>query len=470
MKNTFKYIIMGSVAFSALFNSCKKDFLDRKPYTSVSTTDALKTASDMQIALTGTYAGLRSTNLYGRTLPVFGDLLADNIFVSIANSGRYLSEKTYSIVVNDDDVSSLWSNAYTVILRANNIIDAPLADGTAVKQYKGEAYAIRALLYFNLVRLFAKPYTDDPAALGVPLALHSDYTSLPKRNTVTEVYTQILADLEQAYTLMSAYNGSGTLSKYAARAIEAKVNLYKGDYQKAYEQSTDVISNSGFTLLTQADLPAYWASATPHDAGTKSETLFEVVSDGVNNNSYDELSNLYVQGGTSYGDLLVTKFLYDLYNSTDVRKQLILVGTRAKSGGENPAYIVNKYQNVSGDFDDKKVIRLSEVYLIAAEAAARLANTATALTYLNTLVAQRDAAITYASTGTQLLTDIQTERRKELAFEGDRFFDLNRLKQDINRTSEYPTGTIKYGDTRRVLPIPQTELNVNPNITQNPGY
>ncbi|RYY28025.1 MAG: RagB/SusD family nutrient uptake outer membrane protein [Sphingobacteriaceae bacterium] len=470
MKNTFKYIMMVSVGFSTLFSSCNKEFLDQKPYTNVSTADAFTTAGDMQIALTGTYAGLRNTNLYGRTLPVFGDLLADNVFVSIANSGRYLSEKSYAIAVNDENVNDIWSNAYTVILRANNIIDATLNNGTAVKQYKGEAYAIRALLYFDLIRLFAKPYTDDPAASGIPLILHLDHTALPTRNTITEVYTQILADLEQAYTLMSVYNGSGTFSKYAARALEAKVNLYKGDYQKAYEQSTDVISNSGFTLLTTADLPAYWSSATPHDAGTKSETLFEVVSDAVNNNGYDELGNIYVQGGASYGDLLTTKSLYDLYNTTDVRKQLILVGQRAKNGGENPAYIVNKYQNILGDFDDKKVMRLSEVYLIAAEAAARLNNTTEALTYLNTLVAQRDAAMTYTSTGAQLLTDIENERRKELAFEGDRFFDLNRLKQDINRTSEYPTGIIKYGDTKRVLPIPQTELNVNPNITQNPGY
>lgn len=470
MKSTFKNIIIGGVAFSALFSSCKKEFLDQQPYTSVNTTDALKTASDMQIALTGTYAGLRNTNLYGRTLPVFGDLLADNVFVSIANSGRYLSEKTYSIVVNDADISGIWSSAYSVILRANNIIDAPLNDGTDVKQYKGEAYAIRALLYFDLIRLYGKSYSDDPAALGVPLALHSDYTALPKRNTVTEVYTQILSDLDQAYTLMSAYNGSGTLSKYAARAIEAKVNLYKGDYQKAYDQATDVISNSGFTLLTKTDFPAYWTSATPHASGTKSETLFEVVSDAVNNNSYDELSNIYVQGGSSYGDLLAVKSLYDQYNTTDVRKQLILVGARVKSGGESPAYIVDKYPVVSGDFNDKKVMRLSEVYLIAAEAAARLGNTTTALTQVNTLVAQRDAALIYTSAGTQLLTDIENERRKELAFEGDRFFDLNRLKQDINRTAEYPTGVIKYGDNRRVMPIPQTELNVNQNITQNPGY
>jgi hypothetical protein len=468
LRNT--YIITGSLVASLLMGSCKKDFLDQKPYTSIASGDAVKTASDMQIALTGTYAGLRSTNLFGRTIPVFGDLLADNVFVSNANSGRYISENSYSIVINDSDILGIWTDAYKAILRSNNIIDASLNDGADINQYKGEAYAIRALLYFELVKIYAKSYSDDPASPGVPIVLHYDPKALPNRNTVAEVYTQILSDLEQAYSLMSSYNGSGTFSKYAARALEAKVNLYKGDYQKASDEAKEVIASSGFSLIGKSDLAGYWAAATPHDAGTKVETLFEVVSDAVNNNSYDELSNIYVQGGTSYGDLLTTKSLYDSYPSTDARKALILVGMRPKIGGENPAYIVNKYPVVTGDFNDKKVIRLSDVYLIEAEAAARLNQTPDALTSLNTLMAQRDPSTVYASSGAQLLTDITNERRKELAFEGDRFYDLNRLKLDINRTAEYPTGIIKAGDSRRVMPIPQAETNVNPNIKQNSGY
>jgi hypothetical protein len=161
-----------------------------------------------------------------------------------------------------------------------------------------------------------------------------------------------------------------------------------------------------------------------------------------------------------------------------VRKSILLPGT-TKSGA--PAYLVNKFPNaLNADRDNLKVIRLAEVYLIAAEAALP-GNEATALTYLNALVAQRDPGFVYASTGTQLLDDIVNERRKELAFEGDRFYDLNRLKWPINRVANpgaIPAGqgnvnlTIPYPDTRRVAPIPQAEIQANANIAsqQNPGY
>lgn len=472
MKTLNKVTLLTGLFVSSILVSCKKEFLDRSPYTQIPSGDAVNTVANMNSALTGTYAGLRSTNIYGRTLPVFGDLLADNVFVSVANSGRYLSESTYSVVVNDADVQGLWNDSYNDILRANNIINSSL-NTDDVKQIKGEAYALRALNYFNLVKTFAKPYTDDPASPGVPLVLTYDPTLLPKRSTVSEVYTQILADLDQAYSLMSSYRGSAYFSKYAARALAAKVNLYKGDYQTAYTDANDVINNSGFTLVGHDALPGYFASQNPHDAGTKVETLFEVVSDAINNNSYDELAAIYSQGTaslTTYGDLLTTASLYNSYNNTDARKSLILDTVRQKAGGENPAYVVNKYQiNTSTIYGVKKVIRLADVYLIAAEAAARL-NNADGLVKLNALMAQRDPSLVYTSSGTQLINDIINERRKELAFEGDRFFDLNRLKLAIPRTSEYKTGAIAYGDTRRVLPIPQGEINVNPNVTQNAGY
>lgn len=468
MKNIKKITLMAGIISATLMGSCKKEFLELQPYTEIPGSEAATTVANMTSALNGTYYGLISTNLYGRTLPVFGDLLADNVFVSVANSGRYLNEQNYSITVNDADVSGIWSNSYNNILRANNVISSTIT-GDGVDQMKGEAYALRALNYFNLVRIFAKPYTDDPSALGVPLVLASDPNPpsqwvLPARSTVAEVYAQILSDLENAYTLMSTYRGSQYFSKYAARALESKVNLYKADYQLAYDQANDVIANGGFTLVSQANLPGYFAAQDP--ASGTVETLFQVASDPVNNNSYDELVAMYQQDGT-YGDLLAPQSLYDLYSATDVRKELILKDVRNKTGGENPAYLVMKYSNANGNYGLKKVLRLSDVYLISAEAGARL-NKPDALAKLNTLMAQRDPSKVYASTGAQLINDIITERRKELAFEGDRFFDLNRLKLPIQRTAEYPTGPIPYGSNSRVLPIPQDELNVNPNIVQNP--
>jgi hypothetical protein len=350
------------------------------------------------------------------------------------------------------------------------IIDAPLTGSNSIYQYKGEAYAIRALSYFIIVRLYAQAYTVDSTAPGVPISLHYDPHALPSRNTVAEVYRQISADFDSAFSLMNTYNGTGTFSKYAALALSAKVELYKANYQSAYDKAVQVINESGFSLLQLNDVANYWAAVTPQDNSTRIETFFEVVSDVINYYSGGELATEYVQDPNSTGEVLARQSLYDLYHPTDVRKSLILVGQRLSLGGEDPAWIVNKYTAISGDYNDKKVIRLSEVYLIAAESAYRIGKTNEALTYLNTLVQQRDPSLTYSSSGDALLTDIITERRKELAFEGDRFFDLNRLNQDILRAPESSSGNIKAGDPRRIMPIPEDEINANPHIKQNQGY
>jgi hypothetical protein len=468
MKKINKIALIAGVVSTSLLWSCKKDFLELKPYTDIPAGDAVNSPANMKSALNGAYRTMMGVNLYGRTIPVFGDLLGDNVFVSAANSGRYIAEKNYSFTVTDGDISGIWNSSYSAILRANNIINSEL-NTDEVKQVKGEAYALRALNYFNLVRLYAKPYTDDPKSLGVPLVLTYNPSLLPARNTVEEVYTQILSDLDQAYSLMSEYRGTTYFSKYAARALAAKVNLYKGEYQNAYDYANDVITNGGFSLVTAGGLKGYFAVQDPPTGQV--ETLFEVASDPVNNLSFDELVNIYAQtypnNGSTYGDLLTTKTLYDQYSATDVRKALITTGKRDRPAGEASAFFVNKYPNASGNYGLKKVIRLSEVYLIAAEAGARLGK-ADAVTKLNTLMAQRDPSKVYTSSGTQLVNDVIAERRKELAFEGDRFFDLNRLKATIERGSDYPTGPIPYGSNKRVLPIPQSELNVNPNIVQNP--
>ena len=140
-----------------------------------------------------------------------------------------------------------------------------------------------------------------------------------------------------------------------------------------------------------------------------------------------------------------------------------------------PGIIVKKYSNQynASDKDDIKVLRLSEIYLVLAEAYYRQTNEAGALQYLNELAQKRDTTFAgYNSTGVNLLNDITNERRKELAFEGNRFFDMNRLELDINRGLEYPSTAlyIPFSDYRRILPIPLSEMDANPNISQNPGY
>jgi hypothetical protein len=467
MKRNFKYILYTGMVCGALLASCSKDFLDQPPYTSINAGEALATDADILTALNGTYAGMRNSNLYGRSLPLLGDLQADNVFISNRNAGRYTGHNLNNFVVNNADVLGIWENAYRVILRANNIINAKptVASQANVNQYVGEAYAIRALMYFELVRTFARPYTDNPAGLGVPIVLDFNIDAKPQRATVEETYAQILADLDKAYELMTLKPTTARLSKFAARGLAAKVNLFKGtpaSNQLAFDQAVEVINGSNTTLLTAGNFSTYWASSIAQTSATANETLFEVVSDQIDNAGFDELAYFYGQQG--YGDGLANPLLYNLYSATDVRKSLIQVGVRTRA--ENPAYIIRKYPDLV-NYGTKKILRLSDVYLIAAEAAYNLGRPE-ATTYLQTLVTQRDPAAVVTETGPALFERIITERRKELAFEGDRFFTLNRLKRDITDRGG-SVKTIPYADFRRVAPIPLSELDRNP-ITQNPGW
>jgi hypothetical protein len=412
---------------------------------------------------------MRNVDLYGRTVPVLGDIMSDNTYQHALNTNRYTLFNNYSFNATDGNVAGLWASAYTVILRANRIIAAPLSSSPTVDQYKGEAYAIRALMYFTLVRYFARPYTDNPDGLGVPIVLTYDPEYKPTRSKVSEVYALINADLDKAYTMMTTFTNSSQFSKYAAKGLQAKVYLTMGSWANARTAALDVINNSGFTSLTAANYISYWQNSAVRT--DKLETLFEVSSDAVANLAFDALSYIYSQNG-NYGDLVVSSDLFASFAAGDVRLGLYPIVPRPKPSG-TAIPTVDKYPVISGDLSDTKVLRLSEMYLIAAEAYYMLADETNAKTYVNYITSRRNApAIT--STGPQLLEDILNERRKELAFEGDRYMDLMRLKRDVIRSTQYPASarTILYSNFRRILPIPQAELDANPNIKtqQNPGF
>jgi hypothetical protein len=465
MKRIFTHACLIVGLLTAMMQlSCKKNFLDLRPPTSSPVEDALKTEADLMVALRGAYAGLRTIDLWGRTIPVVGDVMADNAYISIQNSNRYIAYHKYEVNRSDGNVLGLWTNAYHVILRCNNIINANPGTSTNVNQYKGEAFAVRALLYFTLLNFFSKPYSEDPDSPGVPVVKEFNQNLLPPRNTVAEVYNLVLSDLAQAYTLMTQFTNSSQFSKFAARALEAKVQLYKGDVANAKIAALDVINNGGFVAVNATNYKSYWDNEIVRT--DRVETLFEVSSDAVGNNGFEALGYIYSQQG--YGDLLCSSDLFALYSGTDVRRTILATGVR----GGSASVFINKYPDIGGDRSDTKVLRLSDTYLIAAEACLP-GNETEARSYLNYIATRRDASFTgYTSTGNVLFDDIIRERRKELAFEGDRFHDLNRLKRIIQRSTNYPLAAriINYPDYRRVLPIPQAEMDANPNIQQNPGY
>ena len=466
-----KILFLISAVIMIALPSCKKSFLNLFPYDQVPQDQAIADEAGMQAAVNGLYAALRGTNLYGRSVPFYGDILSDNTFISSQNSNRYLAEFNYTYISTNANSQGTWGSAFNAILRANNIINANVPASANASQLKGEALTMRALMYLTLVTYFAKPYTVDPNADGVPIVLTYDPFLKPSRAKVSEVYAQIDKDLSDAFGLLNATKNSSYVTKYAARAIQARVALFKGDYANAKTYALDVVTNGGFTLTTAANLFNYWKNPAP--VSNKLETIFEITNDAVNNNGTNALAYFYDQGG--YGDAIGADDLYNKYSATDARLGLFITGTRA---GQT-VRIVNKYPNTSNaaDKDDVKVIRYAEVLLTLAEAYYKTSDETNAKVYLNLLAKQRDPSFAgYSSTGAQLLSDIILERRKELAFEGMRYLDLLRLNQDVVRVNVNNNYvgitplTLATTNFRRIFPIPQNELDVNTNITQNTGY
>lgn len=472
MNNSKKLIALIIICSSAAFTACKKSFLERTPSNGLPAESVIVSEGGMRDAINGLYASLRTANLYGRSIPLLGDLLADNAFIHTTNSNRYIAENQYTYTALSANALGIWTDAYAAILAANNIINSSVSGTAAIDNYKGEAYAIRALLYLELVRFFATPYTVNPDAEGVPVILTYDISLKPARKKVSEVYAQIIADLNQAFTLMTINKNSSYMTKYAAKALLARVYQHMANWTGARDAALDVVNNGGYTLLDTAAFKEYWKSPIP--VTNKTETIFEVSSDAVNNLGTNALAYFYEQSG--YGDAVATDNLYNLYSATDARRTYIdptLRRARAATGPFIKAVVKYPNTNNANDKDDVKVIRYADVLLILAEAYYNLNDEVNARLRLNEVAQKRDPLFAgYTSSGPQLLEDILTERRKELAFEGTRFWDLVRLNRVINRGPQYPAAaqTITTTNTRRVLPIPQTERDANPNISQNPGY
>jgi starch-binding outer membrane protein, SusD/RagB family len=465
---TNRYLIAGAVVL-VIMASCSKNFLTKYPNDSTSDAEALQTVAALQTALNGAYYELRQIGMYGRDLPVIGDLQADNTFVEQDNSGRYLDQFQYHITPTDGVAEEIWPAAYIAILDCNNIIDAQVTGADAIK---AQAYALRALMYFKLVTLYARPYTDNPNGPGVPLILHYNPALLPGRDSISTVYAQIISDYKTALQNAPTYTNSVTLCYYSIEALLARAYLYMGDNTDANAAAVDVINNGGFTLVgTAAAYAAFWHN--PAIQTNMQEVMFEIDQDATNNLGSDDLGQMYYYGG--YQDLYATQQLVNLYSATDIRDTVLVPGT---TKSQFPATLCGKYINgTNTDKDNPKVIRLAEVYLIAAESS--LPNNTAAQGWLNALMSYRDPAFPgYTSTGAQLLSDIVNERRKELAFEGDRIFDLNRLMLPVNRGPQNPGSitqimdTIPYSYYQRIYPVPFNETQANAVIAaqQNPGY
>lgn len=499
---------MGCAILAASLSSCVNDWLDVAPSDGTDADAALTSSSDLAAARTGMYKALKgNSNLvdyYGQQFFVYGDVHAgdDYQYNNIGGSNRasfyydmtYQTASEFSSSTSSSNVA--WKSPYIVIGRANRIIAAAeggaLSDAAEAKatidQYAAEAKVLRALAHFDLVRIYGKPYTEDQgASLGVPLVTGVlESNAKPARSTVAEVYTQVVKDLTEAISsnALATETEPGYVSVWGAKAILSRVYLNMGDYANALSVAEDIIKNSGAALWTRDQYFKAWDASTPNE----SEFLFRLnVAGSTDNNDLNGIGNLQQREG--YKEMVATKKFVDMLTSDpkDVRNDMFLPATAAKevaTYGTNKVFL-NKLRGQGGNLRNVTIvpiIRLSEVYLTAAECAFRNNDKTKAVEYLNDLVKNRTTTeASLATVDNITLERILIERRKELIGEGQRYFDALRNNETITRyTSEADKGWHKTLSKeaqsfnrdyfKAIAAIPQAEINANPNIKQNTGY
>lgn len=499
---------MGCAILAASLSSCVNDWLDVAPSDGTDADAALTSSSDLAAARTGMYKALKGNgslvDYYGQQFFVYGDVHAgdDYQYNNLGGSNRasfyydmnYQTASEFTSSTSSSNVA--WKSPYIVIGRANRIIAAAeggaLSDAAEAKatidQYAAEAKVLRALAHFDLVRIYGKPYTEDQgASLGVPLVTEVlESNAKPARSTVAEVYTQVVKDLTEAISsnALATETEPGYVSVWGAKAILSRVYLNMGDYANALSVAEDIIKNSGAALWTRDQYFKAWDASTPNE----SEFLFRLnVAGSTDNNDLNGIGNLQQRDG--YKEMVATKKFVDMLTSDpkDVRNDMFLPAKAEKEVavyGTNKVFL-NKLRGQGGNLRNVTIvpiIRLSEVYLTAAECAFRNNDKTKAVEYLNDLVKNRTTTVASLATVDNITLDrILIERRKELIGEGQRYFDALRNNETITRyTSEADKGWHKTLSKeaqsfnrdyfKAIAAIPQAEINANPNIKQNTGY
>ena len=482
MKRFISYILIGIAAIG--MTACE-GFLEKAPVLQQSTELTLSSYDGLDKAVLGAYSSLASTGWYGGERVLESEMRSGNgIKHASHNSNRYSTQMNWNY--SADATSGFWATGYSTISRCNNVIDnlegKEGGDVTAkdLDNLRAEALFLRALAHFDLVTLYALPYTyvkanqsslKDVQKLGVPYVKHTDPEGKPERDSVLDVYDNIVNDLLDAEQAIDpSYVRAGVKDKKAVvtlpviQALLSRVYLYMGEWQKAADYATKVISNPDYKLYEADDYTSVWTE----DTGG-SEVIFENYID------MDHLSNTACSymtfPGGSYGDCIASQALYNLYEDGDVRKELFCQDDAQTEG----LWWTLKYEGKGlyvPDASNTVILRLSEMYLNRAEAIVRGASVSgvTALDDLNAIASRRGAS-EYTAAGIQA---VKIERRKELAWEGHYFFDLARWNDPVSREACYnlqpDNQNIPFPDHRWALPLPKSELEVNENLVQNDEY
>lgn len=461
-----------AVAAAGLFSACTK--LDQNPQSSLNGNDAV-TEGNARILANGIYTRMEELEYYGRDFLIVTDLGGNDMKITSQNSNRFITEFQMNYTPLLAPQTNTFLNAYRVVNQANVLIDK-LPETANTATIKGEAYFLRALADFDLARRYTRPYTNVDAKVTEPnsgITLVTKATDVPAtfkpgRSTLAETYAAIIADLKTAQ--QKAPDGLTTdakanvfnATKDAATALLSRAYLYKGDWQLAIDEASKLINSNKYALYAPTEV----ANAFNADAAG-SEDIFSLRFLTPNGRGSNNFGYMYVPsklGG--YGDIRLTDGFMALLDPKDVRK-----GFTQTLDGSNylMKFAGNKAQGQVG-LVNVKVLRISEVLLNRAEAYAELGNLQQATDDVNLLRAKR--GLDPFTDVNNIKAEIAKQRRIELVGEGFAMTDLFRKNGERNISDANALSTRKTGPTdfRVAFPIPQAEMDANPNMVQNPKY
>lgn len=482
-----KKYIFTLLAAAVMTTGCTGDFLDKAPSDSVTTDEAITSLKDVRTANEGLYALMASTSYYNASMFLYGDVKGDDMQATYWSSG-YTSYKyyVYEHSAQSPNSGGLWGRPYYIIRNAYNILSAidnnKIQDASAeqLQNYKGQALAIIALCYFDLTRVYGYPYAkDNGQSWGVPIVDHAiGFDEFPERKTVAECYDFIISQLKTAIPLLSSAKDDGHINAIAARALLSRVYLYCEKNEEAFQEASSLIeelkASGEYYLATRDNYIAQF------DFGNKfgPEALFQIANTTSSNPGRDGLSFMLHWWGYAAVALTEDFAAFMKQDPDDIRNGLLASYLNA---GDNKYYDVllkypgeNSYDVPSFE-NNYTVLRLSEVYLIAAEAGlkAGASHRAQALEYLNAIVERGNPEKT-VSDSEFTLDRVLNERRKELVGEGHRYFDMLRNGKTMYRSGgKHLQGTpaeVNWDYFKCVLPIDRTQFTFNPDMPQNPGY
>lgn len=467
--NKFKYIVY--LIAMLVFTSCN-DWLDVEPETSVDEKKLFSTEQGFKDAMAGVYADMASSSLYGQTLSFgFLDIIAQQYDYEVVNNsyGDYyrLADYDYDYSANKNRITSIWNNMYGVVAEINNILrwidknGSVLSESTRA-QIKGQCHVTRAYLHFDLLRLFAPDVKLSPNELAIPYVTTFGVEATD-RSTVSEVISKVKKDIESAKAelqndpimnvipfeisdkLLEADRYIAVANYYAAEALLARVLLAEGNYKDAETAAQNVIDAGKFRLV---DAEASFNVPTEQlDLLFNDEQIFALRNKAI----FDYSENLHLgkseDGVVSGAALPLTSDIGSIYDAIndDVRLANWIQASNS--------YMMKYAKEIEKFYPKQVLIKLSEMYLIVAEAQMRQGN-ANALETLNVMRRSRITNQNLSDKGEITEDELIEEMRREFLGEGQMFFQYKRLNAPIrNILKEVPASNTVF-----VLPIPEGEI------------